>query len=122
MGEQGDTGQQGEVSQQEATPQQPAGGVEHQKLWAVLGYIISILFFVPLLSEETKNRKFSRFHANQQLVLLLVWIVGAFLMPFFGLGMLVYLFALVLAIMGIVNASGGKMKKLPLVGGITLIK
>lgn len=120
---QGNTGQQENPPQQQSEPQQQStGGASQHKLWAIVGYIIPILFFIPLVSEKTKNNPFARFHANQQLMLLIVWAVGSLLISAYFLGVLVQLFAFVLMIIGIVNAVSGKMKKLPLVGGVSLIK
>lgn len=103
-----------------ATPT-PATGGDTNKLFAILGYIIPILFFVPMLSEEGKKSQFAMFHANQQLLLLITWIVAG-VTAFILIGFVIYIFALVLMIMGIVSAAGGTMKKLPLIGGISIIK
>ena len=96
---------------------------EQNKIMAVLAYI---LFLIPLLA--ARESRFAMFHANQGLVLFLfgvaVNIVGS-VVPFIGwllilpIGNLMWL---VLAIMGIINAAGGKMKPLPLIGGFTLLK
>jgi len=100
--------------------------VEKNKAMAIVGYIIPILFFIPLVT-DAKNSPFAKFHANQQLNLLLVAvvinIVGG-IIPFIGwfiilpLGMI---FLIVVAIMGIISASKGDMKALPLIGGFKLI-
>lgn len=100
--------------------------VEKNKAMAIVGYIIPILFFIPLVT-DAKNSPFAKFHANQQLNLLLavvvINIVGG-IIPFIGwfiilpLGMI---FLIVIAIMGIINASKGDMKALPLIGGFKLI-
>lgn len=89
---------------------------------AVLAYFI---FFLPLVA--AKDSKLAMFHANQSLVLLLIWViswvVGAFI-PVVGwaVSSLVGLGAFVLWILGIVQAAQGQMKPLPLVGTIKLIK
>ena len=100
--------------------------VEKNKAMAIVGYIIPILFFIPLVT-DAKNSPFAKFHANQQLNLLLVAvvinIVGG-IIPFIGwfiilpLGMI---FLIVVAIMGIISASKGDMNALPLIGGFKLI-
>ncbi|TSD02230.1 MAG: hypothetical protein Athens071425_77 [Parcubacteria group bacterium Athens0714_25] len=87
--------------------------VQENKMIALLSYI-SILFLIPLLAK--KDSVFCQFHAKQGLVLFLGELVGWLLYPFLGLGFLVHLAVLVLAIMGIINVLGGEMKKLPLVG------
>jgi len=99
---------------------------EKNKAMAIVGYIIPILFFIPLVT-DAKNSPFAKFHANQQLNLLLaaviINIVGG-VIPFLGwfiilpLGMI---FLIVVAIMGIINGAKGEMKELPLIGGFKLI-
>lgn len=86
---------------------------QENKAIALLSYI-SILFLIPLLSK--KDSPFCQFHAKQGMVLFIVEVVGWFLTPFFGLGVLVNLFALILMIMGIINVINGETKKLPLIG------
>lgn len=100
---------------------------EKNKAMAIVGYIIPILFFIPLVTEEGKKSPFAKFHANQQLNLLLaavvINIVGG-VIPFLGWFIILPLgaiFLLVVAIIGIVNAAKGVMKELPLIGGFKLI-
>ena len=107
---------------------QPAGGdAEKNKPMAIIGYIIPILFFIPLVT-DAKNSPFAKFHANQQLNLLLaavaVNIVGG-VIPFLGWFIILpigSIMLIVFAIMGIINAVKGAMKKLPLIGGFNIIK
>ena len=100
---------------------------EKNKAMAIVGYIIPILFFIPLVS-DAKNSPFAKFHANQQLNLLLfsvvgwtassiltIVVIGIFLMPIVAIGSLVFM------IMGIISASKGEMKELPLIGGFKLL-
>ncbi len=101
---------------------------EKNKMMAIIGYIIPILFFVPLISDESKNSPFAKFHSNQQLVLLIaaviVNIVGS-VIPIIGWFIILPLgsiFLIVVAIMGIIHASKGEMKKLPLIGKYQIIK
>jgi uncharacterized membrane protein len=118
------------TDQQQQTP--PAAGgnpdVDNNKALAIVGYIFPILFFLPLVIESSKNSPFAKFHANQQLVLLITAFIVQFtgvIIPFLGwfvifpLGML---FVLVCIIMGVINAAGGQMKKLPLIGGFAILK
>ncbi len=100
--------------------------VEKNKAMAIVGYIIPILFFISLVT-DAKNSPFAKFHANQQLNLLLaaivVNIVGG-VIPFIGWFIILPLgsiFLIVIAIMGIVNAAKGAMKELPLIGGIKIL-
>jgi uncharacterized membrane protein len=117
--------------------------VQHNKAVAILGYIV---FLVPLLISP--HSKFARFHANQGLLLFIVWCVAigtivllhvgwlfvgphvesiGILWAFFGcivyvapVGLIVG--PLVLEIMGIVHAANGELKELPLIGHAKLIK
>jgi uncharacterized membrane protein len=109
-----------------STPPAPAGGSDSARIWAIVGYILPILFFVPLLGED-KNKPGVRFHANQQLVLLLFWVVANVVLgfiPIIGwmLMPVAFIFGIVLMIMGIMNAAQGAQKPLPLIGKIELIK
>lgn len=118
----------------EEKPQQPEEAVSsnnestdagNAKAFGIIGYIIPILFFLPLVMEDSKNNPFAKFHANQQLTLLLYWVainiiaiipVLGWIVWFFG-----WIFGVVLAVMGIVNVSNDKQKELPLIGGISLL-
>jgi uncharacterized membrane protein len=105
--------------------------VSDHKLFAILGYIIPILFFLPMVQEGSKNNVFARFHANQQLVLLALWVVVSFVFGSFaysifgGLGSMIMsalnLVLLVLVVLGIINAAQGEMKELPVIGGFKLL-
>ncbi|OGN29085.1 MAG: hypothetical protein A3A33_00185 [Candidatus Yanofskybacteria bacterium RIFCSPLOWO2_01_FULL_49_25] len=109
-----------------SVPPSPAMGgsgddVNNNKVFAIIGYLIPILFFIPLVSDSGKKSPFAMFHANQQLNLLLLWIVGSILYVVL-IGFLVHIFALICTIMGIINAAQGTMKRLPLIGGINILK
>ena len=99
-----------------------------KKLWGIVGYIFPILFFIPLVMDDLKSNSYSRFHANQQLVLLLaaviVNIVGG-IIPILGWFIILPLgtiFLIVLVVMGIINVINDKKKSLPLIGRIEIIK
>jgi uncharacterized membrane protein len=101
---------------------------EANKAMAIVGYIIPILFFIPLLS-EAKNSPFAKFHANQQLNFLLLIVAAMVISPIlfviligFLIMPIIWIIEVVLAIMGIINAANGQMKKLPVIGGFTLLK
>lgn len=107
-------------------PKTDSSDVESNKVMAIVGYIVPILFFVPMLAE--KKSPFGMFHAKQQLNLLLaaiaVNIVGG-VIPFLGWFIILPLGSIaliVLAVMGIINASKGEMKELPIIGGIKIIQ
>ena len=111
--------------------------VNQNKVYGILAYL-GILFLVPLFG--AKDSLYAKFHANQGLVLfifeVIVWvsyvvisfvlglvtfglmnIVTSFIVaPILGLIMLAFI------IIGIVNACSGEAKKLPIIGGITLLK
>ncbi|MCA1807426.1 MAG: hypothetical protein LC687_06235, partial [Actinobacteria bacterium] len=109
------------------TPDQPTSGqtedLEQVKVMAALAYL-GILFFLPLVTHP--ESAFGKFHANQGLLLLLfniilntvlsVTVVGLILVP------VVFIFSLVLFIMGLKNALDKKMQRLPLIGGFDIIK
>ncbi len=112
---------------QEPKFQPEKNDVAKNKALAIVGYIIPILFFIPLLT-EAKESKFAKFHANQQLLLLLWWVVGCIvsaILVFVLIGILLYFIVFILGIvfliMGIVNAARGEMKELPLIGGIKIL-
>lgn len=107
----------------------PEGNItSNAKTWSIVGYIFPILFFIPLVMEDLKDNKYSKFHANQQLVLLLagvvVNIVGG-IIPILGWFIILPLGSLLLiiiAIIGIINGVKEATKPLPIIGGIDIIK
>ncbi len=120
--------QQEQQSQQQPVAQTASSSdAEKNKLMAIIGYIIPILFFIPLVS-DAKNSPFAKFHANQQLNLLLaaiaVNIVGS-IIPVLGWFIILpfgSLMLIIFAVMGIIHGAKGEMKKLPLIGGFQIIK
>jgi len=123
-----------------AQPQAAQGDAEQNKGMAVLAYI---LFFVPLLAGTHKTSEFVKFHTNQGIVLVIFCvafgivtsILSAIIMGIavaslaVGLIMtvpviigLLWIFPLVLVIVGIVNAATGKMNPLPVIGKFTILK
>jgi len=102
---------------------------DHKGL-AILGYILPILFFLPLLSEEGKKSEFARFHANQHLILLIaifgLYILHNILFTMFFMGgffimQLINIAFLAFVIIGIINAAKGEMKELPLIGSFKIL-
>ena len=102
---------------------------------SILAYI---LFFIPLLTGAHKTSEFAKYHANQGTVLFLfmvAWgivygilfaVLAIVLWRTFGvvaiiLGLL-WLIPVALCVLGIVNAVQGKMKPLPVIGKITIIR
>jgi uncharacterized membrane protein len=125
---------------EDSTSEFDAADIESNKIFCILAYL-SMLVIIPLIGSQ--NSKFTRFHANQGLVLViceLVWgivsaIVIGIINALFGiihLGFiadiissllrLVNLAFLILSIIGIVNVMNGKAKQLPFIGNIKLIK
>ncbi len=111
-----------------------ANDVAQNKVMGILAYI-GFLFLVPLFA--AKNSPYARFHANQGLVLFIVEVaysivftILSFILAFIPIiGWLLILVLslvnivfLVFMVMGIINACSGEAKKLPLIGGITILK
>ena len=100
-------------------------GSDNTKILAIVGYIFPILFFVPLLT-DAKTNAYARFHANQQLLLLIWYVIANVIMiiPILGwiASPIMVVIGIILAIMGIVNAAGGVIKQLPIIGKYELIK
>ncbi|MCA9361838.1 hypothetical protein KC906_00545 [Candidatus Kaiserbacteria bacterium] len=99
--------------------------------FAVLGYIFPFLFFLPLFDDESKKVPFVRFHANQQLILLIVVIAAyitrnllimALMTVGYYLSHIVIVAILALVVMGVNNAYRGELKQLPFVGHFKLLK
>ena len=111
----------------------PQNDIEANKGMAILAYII---FFIPLIAGTYKTSPFVKFHTNQAIILvifnfcftILVYVLMAILIftPLAFLAAILWLLLfgpLVLVIIGIVNAAGGKFAKLPLIGGLfTILK
>lgn len=105
-----------------------------EKVYSVLAYFW-ILWLVPAIAGGSS---FSKYHANQGLVLFIVetvlgvidgilfFIIGK--IPFIGglvvgiLGGVIGLIFLLYAIIGIVNVVNGETKPLPIIGGVNIIK
>lgn len=106
---------------QDAVKQADPADAEKNKTMAILAYFI---FFLPLLT-DAKDSPFAKFHANQSLVLVLGWFVIMFVNIIPLLGQLIWFIGsialFVFWIMGLINASKGEMKELPLIGGIHIL-
>ena len=106
------------IEQPVTTP--PAGGddVEKGKGMAWLSYL-GILWLVPLLA--MKENAFCKFHVKQGILLSILWIASwvVVVIPFIGwlADAVVWVFIVVMAIMGIVNSLNGKYWKMPIIGG-----
>jgi uncharacterized membrane protein len=100
--------------------------IESGKTMAILSYIPIALIgpIVSIISLAQGNNAFSVFHARQALTLYVAWIILAvccipllFICIGFPLLIAVQLAGLVFCILGLVNASSGQCKRLPLIGG-----
>lgn len=91
--------------------------IEKNKTMAVLAWII---FFIPLLT-DAKDSPYAKFHANQSLLVAILYLVAG-VTSFLLIGFLLYPVALIFWIMGIISASKGEMKRLPIIGNIDIIK
>ncbi len=101
------------------------------KVFAVLGYIIPVMFFIPLLNDQMKEIPSVRFHANQQIILLIGYLSLMLLGNFMYLGFSSLLYSLiqlvnvgllVLGIYGAYHTYHDEMKPLPLVGHFKVLK
>ena len=92
----------------------PSGQASQNTGMAILAYL-GILVIIPLIS-DAKNDPFVKFHIKQGLVMLVIWVLGSVLFWFPILGWLLWLGVVILTIMGIMSASRGEMKELPIVG------
>ena len=99
-----------ETRQLSFTPEE----VEAGKTMAIVAYLI---FFVPLLVEDARKNRFVMYHTEQSIVLqilnLAVVIIG---MATCGIGFILVIAVLAGVIIGIINASKGEAKLLPVIG------
>ncbi|MBR3100654.1 MAG: zinc ribbon domain-containing protein [Muribaculaceae bacterium] len=105
--------------------------IEKNKVMAILAYL-GILVLVPIFG--AKDSKFARFHANQGLILCIIWFAIWLIGQVFAaiswklyavlsiVFIIVYLLLTVLAILGIINAANGKAKELPVIGKFKILK
>ncbi|MBA3678945.1 DUF4870 domain-containing protein [Candidatus Saccharibacteria bacterium] len=104
-------------------------GSDNDKLMGILAYM-GLLVIVPIVAGG--DSKFVKYHANQGLVNVLLWvaifiinIILAFI-PFVGFITLftwvLYFVPIIFAILGIVNVVNNEQKPLPIIGEIQIIK
>lgn len=114
-----------EQQQAAPAPSAPKADPQDAEKNKVMGILAYILFLIPMLA--AKDSKFAMYHANQGLVLFLVSIVGGIVLGFIPIlgwiiGMFWPLVIIVFVILGIINASKGEMKPLPVIGGWQILK
>ena len=104
--------------------------VNSNRAMGILAYI-GLLVLVPLFA--AKDSPFARFHYNQGLVLAIAEVVATSVFKLLShLKLIGWIFSLaawlvgvaavVLTILGIVNAAKGRAKELPVIGSIQLLK
>lgn len=97
--------------------------IQGNKLMAVLSYL-GILILIPLLTK--REVKYIRFHLNQGMVLGIAYIIlyVILLIPVIGwiLGLIGIIVTGIFSIMGIISAARGKVKRVPLLGKIKILK
>lgn len=104
--------------------------VQNNTAMGILAYL-SWLVLIPLFA--AKDSKYARFHCNQGLVLAIIELVVFGILniftwiPFFGIVFIVIesllgVVCLLFTILGIVNATSGQAKELPLIGKIRILK
>jgi uncharacterized membrane protein len=102
---------------EQTTPQDKGQQGDNKHIgMAVVAYI---LFFVPLLT-DSKDDPFVLYHVRQGFVLFVAFILAGVISwipsPLMVFGMLLQLALVIVAIMGIINALGGKKEPLPVLG------
>lgn len=102
---------------------------QEDKTVAILAYITLIGFIIAIVMHGNNKTKLGAFHLRQALGLIALsvgtWILLIILMfiPFIGvifalLSPFLWLGVLALVIIGIINASGGQEKPLPIIGNM----
>ena len=90
---------------------------DDNKLFAILSYI-GVLCLIPLLTK--KDDPFVFFHAKQGLVLFIAEVITSFIamIPVLGwvISPIIWVFLLILSIIGIINVLAGKTKQVPVLG------
>ena len=121
--------------QQQGYPQVNITDAQMKKGMAIISYFY-ILVLIPIFA--AKNDPFARYHANQGLILfilqfilnvisnvavrLLVGVSATLVWGLtFGINILMFVI-LIFNIIGIINAAKGRMKPLPIFGGIKILK
>ena len=107
-------GQQEQDQNAKQNQNQSSSGSISTKATGVLAYITWIGFLIAYFAGD---RQGARFHLNQGLVVNLFGLLSA--VPL--VGKIWSIFILICAIIGIINASNGVNKEVPLIGGIKLL-
>jgi len=92
----------------------PAASTAEDKTVAIVSYFSLIGFIVAIVLNSNKKTKLGAFHLRQMLGLILSSIVC--IIPI--LGWIIFLGLFILWIMGLISATKGEMKPVPLLGGL----
>ena len=87
--------------------------IDDNKIFGAVGYL-GILFLIPLLAK--KESKFAMACAKQGIIITVAQIISSFLVPVFGIGILLNAAVFVVMVIGFIYALTGKYFKIPLVG------
>lgn len=102
---------------QSVTPPASEGDVEKAKGTSWLSYL-GILWLVPLLT--LKDNAFAKFHVKQGIMLTILWVASSILaaIPIIGwlADLVIWIYAVIMMILGIVNSLNGKYWKMPILG------
>ncbi|MCL2109758.1 MAG: hypothetical protein FWH20_10485 [Oscillospiraceae bacterium] len=101
--------------------------IEANKGMALLSYV-GILFVIPLFA--IPQSKYARFHVNQGIILMLVWVALSVLnLPFQVISAFIhfnpfgflYIIPFIYMVIGIINALSGKAAELPIIGKLRIL-
>lgn len=88
---------------------------------SALSYLV---FFIPILLKP--NSKFTRFHANQGLILFIIATLSSMVIWIPKIGMtisfVIRIALFILFVYGVINSIQGKMIRLPIIGKLNIIK
>ena len=104
--------------------------IQSNKAMGILSYL-SILVLIPLFA--AKQSKFARFHCNQGLLLFIIELITSIILNLLSdIALIGWIFSIIkalvniacflLTVLGIINASNGKAKELPVIGSIRILK
>ena len=95
--------------------------IENEKLCSILSYVlVGIIWF--FVDDKIRKSEKVKFHVKQGMVLLIADLIAMVISGIFPIGFIgsqiLYIFILILAIIGIINAANDSQKVLPLIGGL----
>ena len=104
--------------------------VEKNKTIGILMAVFPVIFFLPLVSNDLKQSAYLKFRMNQSFILIIADLVIGVLakvltiIPLIGgiLSTVISLVSLALYIINLVYACQGSGKRIPIIGGIEILK